>query len=219
MLASRRGQKQKSIRRTQEERSEKSRAELLQSAVDTIAELGLANATIATIAKRANLTAGAVQHHFGTRDPLLLAILDDFGRRLSEIVARPLLSQGKPVSDRITLLLDETWNLFEQGHFIAVTEILLSSRSDPKFHRIVSARTSAIAAMMDKRWLNVFVDVKIKPQQIAVVRRLAQAAMRGLALRSTFFEPHADLAAERDLLREVVISALQPKPPKVGNQG
>lgn len=209
MRASKKRQKPKPPRRTQEERREKSRAELLQSAVDTIAELGLANATIAIIAKRANLTAGAVQHHFGTRDPLLLAILDDFGRRLSEIVARPLLSQGRPVNERIALLLDETWSLFGQAHFIAVTEILLSSRSDPKLHRGILAKTKAIASMMDERWLQVFADLKIKPQRITAVRRLAQGAMRGLALRSGYFEPRADLEAERDLLRELVIAALQ----------
>lgn len=209
MRSSKRRLTSKSPRRTQEERSEKSRSELLQSAVDTIAELGLANATIATIAKRANLTPGAVQHHFGTRDPLLLAILDDFGRRLSEVVAKPLLSQGRPVSERITLLLDETWSLFEQAHFIAVTEILLFSRSDPRLHRTIRAKTNAIAVMMDERWLQVFSDLKIKPQRIAAVRRLAQGAMRGLALRSNHFEPRADLGAERDLLRELVIAALK----------
>jgi hypothetical protein len=140
---------------------------------------------------------------------LLLAILNDFGRRLSNIVAKPLLSQGRSVSDRIALLLDETWSLFGQAHFIAVTEILLSSRSDPKLHRVLLAKTKAIAAMMDERWLQVFSDLKIKPARIAAIRRLAQGAMRGLALRSNYFEPRADLAAERELLREVVIAALQ----------
>jgi AcrR family transcriptional regulator len=201
---------QKPRRRTQEERSDASRHQLIQSAINTIAELGLGNATILIIAKRARLTSGAVQHHFGTREALLVAILDEFGRKLAERVNRPL-PENKPVEHRIAAILDETWELFTEPHFVSVTEILLASRSDRALHRIILAKTKKIAATMDARWVQVFADLNLTEERIRTTRRLAQAAMRGLALRANSWEKRPNVSAERALLQEVLINTLKRK--------
>ena len=208
MKQARSGRTVKRKRRTQEERRNTSYRQLIEAAVACIAELGLPNATMSVIAKRAKLTTGAVQHHFGMRDPLLLAIGDEFGRKLAEKLAQPL-PKDTSVQHRLAVLLEETWEVLTEPHFVAATEILLASRSDRKLHRIMLAKTNKIAAAMDQRWIRVFSDVGLSKERIRTIRRLGQSALRGLALRLNFLEKRADLSMERALLCELLVHALQ----------
>lgn len=195
--------------RKQADRSAKSRAELLQSAIECIAELGLEKATIATIAQRANLTAGAVQHHFKTRNSVYFSILDDFGQRLANIFAEGSNLHAHSVRDRVEFLLNEIWDIFNRAQFISVTEILLSSRSAPQLHSELLDKVEIISDMMDQRWINAFADQKIKPELIITARRTAQATIRGLALRSKYWRPRADLTKERKLLLRMLLNEFE----------
>src|SRR4051794_36806117 len=63
-------------RRTQEERSTETRRKLVEAAIRVSQESGYANLTISKVAQHAGLTNGAMQHHFSSRDELVLAVLD-----------------------------------------------------------------------------------------------------------------------------------------------
>ena len=47
------------------------RRQLIQATLETIDDVGLADATIARIAKRAGVSAGIISHYFGGKDGLL----------------------------------------------------------------------------------------------------------------------------------------------------
>lgn len=64
------------------------REQLIRATFETIDEMGLADATVATIARRAGLSSGIVAHYFGDKDGLLNAAMRQILRELRDAVAR-----------------------------------------------------------------------------------------------------------------------------------
>ena len=52
------------------------KAKVIDAAVLSVCEHGLAGTTTATIADRAGVTWGAIQHQFGDKDAIFLALID-----------------------------------------------------------------------------------------------------------------------------------------------
>lgn len=63
------------------------REQLIRATFETIDEVGLADATVATIARRAGLSTGIVAHYFGDKDGLLNAAMRQILRELKAAVA------------------------------------------------------------------------------------------------------------------------------------
>jgi TetR/AcrR family transcriptional regulator, repressor for neighboring sulfatase len=70
-------------------------AAILQAATDLFAERGPAATSIRDIAGRAKVNHGLVFRHFGTKDQLIGAVLDDLGTNVTEVLA-----SGAPVDVR-----------------------------------------------------------------------------------------------------------------------
>ena len=64
------------------------REQLIRATFQTIDEIGLADATVATIARKAGLSTGIVAHYFGDKDGLLNAAMRQILRELKSAVAR-----------------------------------------------------------------------------------------------------------------------------------
>jgi AcrR family transcriptional regulator len=67
-------------RRTQAERTRTSRAKIIQSAIETFAQKGFRGASLAEIAKDANLTVPGLLHHFPNKTHLLMEVLKERDR-------------------------------------------------------------------------------------------------------------------------------------------
>ena len=70
-------------RKTQEERRQYTRKALLESTIRQIARAGLHNCNLANIVRGAEVTTGAVQHLFGSRDGLILDAIEEIFSRTS----------------------------------------------------------------------------------------------------------------------------------------
>jgi len=73
-------------REPRQDRGRATRQRLLEAAVDCLAELGWARATVAVVAERAGVSRGAAQHHFPTREALFTAALEYMAaERIAEV--------------------------------------------------------------------------------------------------------------------------------------
>jgi AcrR family transcriptional regulator len=111
-------------RRSHAERTAQTRARILAAVVESIAEVGFPRTTAAEITRRAGVTWGAVQHHFGDKDGILLAVLEDsFGRFAERLDAVPL--DGVSLERRVRLFLERAWSHFTSREYASTYEILL----------------------------------------------------------------------------------------------
>src|SRR5262247_379273 len=111
------------VRRTQAERTAETRRRILDAVVESIAEVGFGRTTALEIARRAGVTWGAVQHHFGGKVGILEAVLEEsftrFAMRLAEVPA------DAPLPVRIHEFVQRAWEHFSSPHFRSTLEILL----------------------------------------------------------------------------------------------
>jgi AcrR family transcriptional regulator len=76
--------KSQTSRRTQAERTHTSREKIIQSATEAFAQKGFRGATVADIAKAANLTVPGLLHHFPSKIHILMEVLKERDRVDSE---------------------------------------------------------------------------------------------------------------------------------------
>ena len=95
----------------------------------------------------AGVTWGVIQHYFGTREALMLAVLQDGARRFAEVVEDAHV-EGDTPEQRVEHLMDILTSHYGQPEFLAYLQVLLNMDHDPrtsvevrKTMREVSARS------------------------------------------------------------------------------
>jgi AcrR family transcriptional regulator len=190
-------------RRTQEERRETTRRKLLEAAADCIARFGLVNSSLGVIAKHASVTRGAVQHHFGTRNELLLAVVDEFGQQLFTL-SRNMNERLTSLTARIDSICSRYWEIFSSPHFLAVIQIWLGVQNEPRIYRSVLNRIRWFEVELDRQWIELFSDSTIGEKGLRAARHVTLGTMRGLALRMTYSRDDSNSLDEIEVLKTML---------------
>lgn len=108
-----------------QERGDRTRELLIDETVRCIREEGFSAASARHIIERAGLSWGVIQHHFGDRDGLLTAVIEDAVDRLS--ASLDLLADPAQATDTEELVR-ATWEAFANPNAMAGLEILIGSK-------------------------------------------------------------------------------------------
>lgn len=119
-------------RQKQERKSRATRERLISASIETITELGLSAASAKEISRRAGITWGAAQHHFGTKEEILLSILQLSHRGFIEGISEVSLRDGN-LKMRVSRFVDFMWGFYQEDLYLATLEIISATR-DTDFH-------------------------------------------------------------------------------------
>ena len=108
-----------------QERGDRTRDLLIEETVQCIREEGFSAASARHIIERAGVSWGVIQHHFGDRDGLLTAVIEDAVERL--IASLEVLSDSAQATDTEDLVR-ATWEAFANPKAMAGLEILISTK-------------------------------------------------------------------------------------------
>ena len=177
-------------RRRQADRSEATRAALIRAAIDTVSERGYAGATAAHIAARAKVTRGALQHHFGTIQDLLLEVVRYVSQELvgeieAEISARDSLDQ------RIGAIADRYWQVYGGADYFALIEIWMGSRSNDAFRAKIERLMKQITEKRNDYWRALLADYPLTELEVDTMRGALLAVVRGAAVHRMFSQDDA----------------------------
>ena len=92
-----------SPRRTQAERTATAHRRMIRAAIELIGEQGYSRTTLAEVGRRAGYSAGLVSHHFGSKEGLLLKLLDRVATRFHKDQVLPAVDsfEGLEALDRM----------------------------------------------------------------------------------------------------------------------
>jgi AcrR family transcriptional regulator len=173
------------VARTQEERKTETRARLLAAAAELFAEHGVDAVSVDAVADAADRTSGAVYAHFGSKQGLLLALLDDWKHSLVTVIAAEFeLSTG--IEDRLRAVAanviaepsEETRRLL-----LLEQELWLRAARDPEVAAALGARLRDSHDRMTRgfaAWVDDGVIPAAAPDTIATAFR---AVVLGLVLQ------------------------------------
>ena len=194
-------------RRSHAERTAETRAKIIAAVVEGIAEVGFARTTAAEITRRAGVTWGAVQHHFGDKDGILVAVLegsfDRFSARLDDVP-----SEDASLEKRASLFIDRAWEHFGSPLYRSTFEILLDQAGREERTDEPSWQQRMFRAW-DRIWMRIFGDAPISRRRHFVLQHYTISVLSGLASVLTLESGEARLrGAELDLLKDTLTREL-----------
>jgi AcrR family transcriptional regulator len=184
-----------------------SRQRVIDAAVKCIIEQGFYRASTNAIAERAGLSWGVIQYHFGSREALMLAVLEEGCHRLLEDLSTADIV-GETLTERIESYYAILVRYYAHPEYLAFVQVLLNLRHDPRTSEqtleTMSSLGEPVASQRKRLDKMLFAGMEVRNR---TVRGMVFNLLRGLALSEAMldtlpFEHERlikDLAAQRRL--------------------
>lgn len=171
---------------TQDERKAETRARLLAASADLFAEHGIDGVSVDAVAAAAGRTSGAVYAHFGSKQGLLLALLDWWQQSFLAVLFAEVAVTDEPIAQ-----LGAVWGNIGKGAdervrrwMLLEHELWLRAARDPDVAAALRARNRVTQPRSERElawWANdVGSNPVAAPDQLAI---LVKALLHGLAMQ------------------------------------
>ncbi|WP_328350339.1 TetR/AcrR family transcriptional regulator [Mycobacterium sp. NBC_00419] len=179
-------------------RGDDTRALIIDETVRCVVEEGFQAATAKHVAERAGVTWGVIQYHFGDRNGLLMAVVDEgVARLVEELSAAEVGDLG--LRERIELVVDTAFRCYSSPTSLAAFEILRAMRG-----------THGQSAQ--RHLLEINDAVNQLGRLISDDKGVAEviwSALRGMVLVEMIVNSHLEWQRERQVLVDMVTRYLQ----------
>jgi len=194
-------------RRSHAERNAETQQRIKAAVIETISELGFSRATAAEISRRAGVSWGAAQHHFGDKHGILIAVLvDSFNRFAAQLASVPL--EGLSLAGRVAAFVDVAWEHFGSRDYRCTFEILLNMPGPDWAAREVPLRDATLDAWSGI-WKRFFGEAGLTPRRMLALQYYAISALSGLAAMKRFEGPGSERRRiELGLLKDTLVREL-----------
>lgn len=173
-------------RRSQTERTEQTQNALITSTVELLMERGMQGTNVQEICKRAQVTTGAIQHHFGSKTGLMAEVTKAL---YAPFLATPAPTHGPdvPLEERVRLLVDHYWLIYIDARYFALTEVVMSARNEPVLSKLVSTYSAQQEQTLEQTLSEGFKDIGQPLPYLVESFRFMTDYLRGYATRRQFW--------------------------------
>jgi AcrR family transcriptional regulator len=135
-------------------KSLRTRARILDAAMQLFAKVGYHAATNGTIADAAKLTRGAMLYHFASREELVTAAIAHIEVERARLFEQAASAAPAPGVDAAEQAIDAYWALLHTTPFVAFSELEAAARTDPMLaERLAKAQSAFDHAQVGERFL------------------------------------------------------------------
>lgn len=196
-------------RRSHAERTAETRSRIKAAVVEAISDLGFHRTTSAEISRRAGVSWGAAQHHFGDKNGILIAVLVDSFNRFAERLGS-ISVEGRPLEERVASFVDAAWEHFGSPHYRCTLEILLNMPPPDWVSRELPLRDATLEAWSGI-WDRFFGEAELSPRDEIAIQYYTISVLSGLAAMGRFEGPTVERRRiELSFLKETLVRALGP---------
>ena len=194
-------------RKTQEERSTATRDALIRAAIDLIAERGYAATTTNLVADRASLSRGALQHHFKSRDEMIVAVMEQLRREVSfRVDPAPLIN--RTLKDRIDAIVEHYRAMCLSREYRAALNLWIGIDQDSALFGELRTQTRGGQEGTAEDWQAIFQDLEIDPMALRSIRRIVMGSIRGYEQRERV-DTAGDWIGDSKVLKEMFLCQLR----------
>jgi AcrR family transcriptional regulator len=186
---------------------------LLQAAVESIVEDGYYRTSSNEIARRAGVSWGAIQYHFGSRDELFIGVLQksalDFIQSLADFDPN-----SNSLQVRLGILADLIWQHHSSPKYAAILQIDLNLSRDPKLaeptartlEQVRDAFRSGWEGLRNRTFSSDVIDNGLDRFVFHVLQGMALVELLNREMGRGFAKPNDDTEFVRE--RELVVEML-----------
>ncbi len=175
------------LRRTQAERSEATRSQLIDATISVLLEKGYRRCTVTEICRSAGVTTGALQHHYGSKSALLTSVIKELFPPFQPLLPEEISVAGS-FRRRCDAVVDAYWRIYSDPRYPAVWEIIIGSRSDPDAHALVRKFQRQTTEAGDRMIGSLFADSGLSRRELAELHQFTTSELRGIGLLAVFGE-------------------------------
>jgi AcrR family transcriptional regulator len=187
-------------------RAQRTRQAVIDETVRYILDEGFAAPSVRRITKRAGVTWGVVQYHFGDLGGLLMAVVDQGISELINVLdGLPAGTAGLPLEQRTRLLLDAAWEAFSSPTSLAALEILISTRAI----RDDTVSKQLAEVMYQLTELGGHLGEGLDPRRGREIGNLIWANLRGLVVAQLVSPVPLETAKDHDVLAAVLVAYIE----------
>lgn len=197
-------------RRSHAERTAETRARIVEAVIESIAEVGFQRTTAVEITRRAGVTWGAVQHHFGDKDGILIAVLEDSFQRFAARL-EGVATEGLSLERRVALFVERAFEHFTSREYASTFEILLDHlRKEGRGARHGASWQLEMSRAWERVWRRFFGDSPVPRRRQGILQHYTISVLSGLASTLLLEGAGANVReAELELLRDTLVRELR----------
>jgi TetR/AcrR family transcriptional regulator, regulator of cefoperazone and chloramphenicol sensitivity len=158
------------------------RQKVIEAAIQCILEQGFYRASSNAIAERAGLSWGVIQYYFGSRESLMLAVLEEGTSRLLDDLSKANIT-GQSTTERLEEYFRILESYYGEPEYLAFVQVLLNLSHDPRTSAqardAMLRNTTAIDSELSRLTNQLFAGTGIRSRSL---RTFAFHVLRGLAL-------------------------------------
>ncbi|WP_374469618.1 TetR/AcrR family transcriptional regulator [Phenylobacterium sp.] len=188
------------VRGPHAERTAAMRQRLIEAAIACLYERGYAATTFQVVTERAEVSRGAILHHFPTKVDLMVAVAEYAAFYQNRVIRERLADTpaGMPLYVALTYA---TWEIVIQPPAMALIEVMMATRADSALAERLPAVVTAFEARQREDVWRLAQRIGIRDrEQVDTMVRLHRAAMRGLAIELSLTGDRAAAEASMRLL-------------------
>jgi AcrR family transcriptional regulator len=166
------------------------RARVVDAAIACILDEGFYRASSNKIARRAGVTWGVIQYHFGTREALMVAVHERGVGELDRCLAGAVIT-GDTLEQRVESFVDALWAYYRRPEFLAYMQVILNLSHDPTTAESTQAALKSVSARVNERvpaLARAVVGSDVSDVEVERIGRFFYNLVRGLALDQELLE-------------------------------
>ena len=175
--------------RWQQRKAAMTREVILDAATDCLVEGGYASLTTVEVIKRANVSRGAMHHHFANRSELLEALIDHvLHKRLNRFLSGYLgtIEDSDPAK-AIEVAIEVHWHSVQTPEYTAYLELMMAARTDSELADLLIPATTAF----EREWMGEMEKAMPQwtgaPEGMMLANDLAASLHLGLLVNRPYF--------------------------------
>ncbi|WP_213769161.1 TetR/AcrR family transcriptional regulator [Caballeronia sp. dw_19] len=205
------------VRRTQAERTEETRGKILDAAVQVLSRKGYAGFRTQDVAELAEVSRGALTHHFASKEELLVETL----QHAFEGIAQRGAARAHPhasIDATIAALIRDSQDFFFSDLFLMGLEFSALSRRDPDNAIPVPAISRVSRLPVEAAWVEALIASGVPASMAEDLLWLTNSIVRGLAVRRLWQDDRSrfnrTLRVWRSMVKVYVAESLAGHPAK-----
>lgn len=177
----------------QREKSEAMRLRVCEAAVTQLAKEGFHGTSIFKVARRGGVSQGALQHHYPTKDDLIVALTDYLLVRSVRWFARARLELAVS-PDAFAEIVRRSWReQFKSEDFAALLEILMAARTDPALKRRITPALHRWRDAIDAELAELLPVTTRSAAELDAILSISRAMMTGLLIHDELTKDDAHI--------------------------
>ena len=171
----------------QQLKSARAKEGICRAAISCLIELGYAETSVQRIVERADMSKGALQHHFRTKEDLIAAVVETLlGRttaRTYPLRTAPRMEDNEIVAAELRAVWDDFINT---GAYRALLEILVAARTDAQLRARIEPMLHEYNQQIDQHERLSYEAIDDDSADVEMLLVMNRALMRGLVIQDRY---------------------------------